>query len=377
MRRAHHLRLAVGLTTVGALLSTLALAPSAQAAPHVPAGWAEVTHGHMSGQDSYLYDAWTTGDEVWTAGVRRAYIGGVFEWRNLVQRCVGASCTATYPIDIESPPNTSNWLRGISGTSTSDVWAVGYARYGSTTRPTLHHWNGSAWSIIPNPVTSGALYGVSAVAPNDVWAVGEDYSSGQKQLVLHWDGSSWTKMAFSLTGGCAPSDYLYDIAADGKRPMVISECRVEGAQPEPLVASYKNGAWKREAVPIAVPDATNLYAVAWVGTHAWVGGGGWTNAVAVRLKKHTWTDKSGTFVGTIFGIEGASTNDLWAVGTGGTSIRLALHWDGHAWTSTDAGSGGGWFETVTVTGSGTPWAAGQKVGQSLISRYDGSPPMSG
>ena len=213
-------------------------------------------------------------------GTRRADFGGVFEWRTLVQRCTASSCTATYPtrhrgaaehVQLAAEHQRHVDVRRLGG-------RLRALPGGRITRPTIHHWNGSAWSIVPNPVTSGALYGVSAVAPNDVWAVGEDYSSAQRQLVLHWDGSSWTKLPFSIGGTCAPSDYFYDIAADGKRPMVISECRVEGQQPEPMVASYKNGAWKREAVPVAVPEDTNLYAVAWVGKQAWVGGGGWTSS---------------------------------------------------------------------------------------------------
>lgn len=48
-----------------------------------------------------------------------------------------------------SPGNSQNTIRGISGTSSSDIWAVGYFS-NSTPAPEVFqdlmmHWNGSSW----------------------------------------------------------------------------------------------------------------------------------------------------------------------------------------------------------------------------------------
>jgi hypothetical protein len=83
-------------------------------------------------------------------------------------------------------------LEDVSGTSTSDVWAVGsrvtefydYPEYTAF----AEHWNGSEWSRVVE-LPGHFLYGVEAIAANDVWAVGFD---GFGPLIVHYDGSSWT-----------------------------------------------------------------------------------------------------------------------------------------------------------------------------------------
>lgn len=379
--RASRLRTYVALTGAAAMTGLL-LAGPATAGPQLvgsPAAsgasdWTEIGHSHGSGQDSYLYDVWAAGEEVWSAGTRRTYVGGVYEWRTLVQRCSGGTCTATYPRDYENPPYTTNFLQGISGTSSSDVWAVGYARINGVTAATTHHFDGSAWTAVPNPGTSGALYGVSAIAPDDVWAVGAEGSfAPQGQLVLHWDGSTWTKVPFAIEG-CPAYDYLYDVAADGRRPLVIGRCRVEEGPLQALAASYRNGQWVRENVRGLDAETASFAAVAWVGRQAWLGGSDSTtnpaSALTARLRKGDWRVKATPGPGAVYGIDGAAPKDVWAVGIKGSFGRLSLHWDGQGWTDVDAGDYS-WLESVAITGSGTPWAVGQDYGQSLILRYDG------
>jgi hypothetical protein len=91
-------------------------------------------------------------------------------------------------------------LLAISGTTGSDVWAVGqrFATRNSSTLPLIEHWNGHVWSLsrgASGSSTSASLESVSAVSPRDVWAVGKSLPAtpGAKggAIVEHWNGSRW------------------------------------------------------------------------------------------------------------------------------------------------------------------------------------------
>lgn len=80
----------------------------------------------------------------------------------------------------------SNSLYGVSATSASDAWAVGYYDISTNQdRSLVLHWDGSAWTQVPspNPATlTNELYGVSAISANDVWAVG-DYTNNTTSAI--------------------------------------------------------------------------------------------------------------------------------------------------------------------------------------------------
>jgi hypothetical protein len=70
-------------------------------------------------------------------------------------------------------------LRGIWGSSATDIWMVG-------DKGTIRHFgpNATEWAVVESPTTE-TLQAVWGAAPNDVWAVGE---SG---AIIHWDGAAW------------------------------------------------------------------------------------------------------------------------------------------------------------------------------------------
>jgi hypothetical protein len=71
-------------------------------------------------------------------------------------------------------------LTSISGTSDTDIWAVGFDG-------TIVHYDGVAWTQITSPTTQH-LSDVWAAAPNDAWAVGTN------STLLRWDGTQWTNI---------------------------------------------------------------------------------------------------------------------------------------------------------------------------------------
>ena len=83
-------------------------------------------------------------------------------------------------------------LYAVQSMATDDAWAVGI-RNGHTLTA---HWNGSSWSVVPSPQPSmirDELYGLSGTGTSDLWAVGSlsDTQSSDQTLALHWNGSTW------------------------------------------------------------------------------------------------------------------------------------------------------------------------------------------
>jgi hypothetical protein len=89
----------------------------------------------------------------------------------------------------------SGRLRSISASSSTDVWAVGFANG----EPLAFHFNGVEWSVVATPTLPGTkpagnLDGVLDLSPTNVWAVGFSESEGvpHKPLIEHFNGSSWS-----------------------------------------------------------------------------------------------------------------------------------------------------------------------------------------
>src|SRR5437764_13699247 len=101
---------------------------------------------------------------------------------------------------IVTSPNTSsgqeNDLNGVTCVSALDCWAVGSYYTGSTYQTLIERWNGGTWGIFPSANGSttrfNVLYGVTCTTGSDCWAVGyQGNQFGDQTLVEHWDGTSW------------------------------------------------------------------------------------------------------------------------------------------------------------------------------------------
>jgi hypothetical protein len=88
-----------------------------------------------------------------------------------------------------------NFLQGVKILAPSDAWAVGWYGFagGSTT---AMHWDGAAWSLVTTPNPGPAfLYAVDGTSSTDLWAVGYYFDSSlgfNQPLFAHWDGAAWT-----------------------------------------------------------------------------------------------------------------------------------------------------------------------------------------
>ena len=118
--------------------------------------------------------------------------------------------------------HTGSSLYDVAAVSTNDIWAVGdYTGYITTTlvRNTLtEHWDGSAWSVVPSPNHTGgngdeggSLSGVAVAGTYDVWAVGwyQGYNPNNSNfdgtITEHWNGSAWSLVANPVPAGTTSS----------------------------------------------------------------------------------------------------------------------------------------------------------------------------
>jgi len=128
--------------------------------------------------------------------------GSLGLYRTLIAQWNGSSWT------IAASPNTnamqSNLLNGVTCTSATNCWAVGYYYGPSNPLPyqsLIEQWNGVSWAIVPSPTISGNysnyLSSVTCASTTDCWAIGGHDNGLETDLTLieHWNGSSWAVVA--------------------------------------------------------------------------------------------------------------------------------------------------------------------------------------
>jgi hypothetical protein len=209
-------------------------------------------------------------NSVWTASPTHAWAVG---WPDVLHRWTGSQWVA------EPIGNMAYDLRDLSGTSATDVWAVGRSNQCSlfTECGKILHYDGVSWSSSFIGAPSETISAVSALAPNEVWAA----ASGPLPRVLRWNGATW-----SVVGTLPPIGEMRDI-------------------------------WVRAANDVwivGVDDGTGLG----------------------RVLRYDGTSWSGTpMPNALHGVHGTSANDVWVVG--GDEPPLPFngiwgHWDGSVWS---------------------------------------------
>jgi len=251
---------------------------------------------------------------------------------------------------------TRSMLRGISGTSSADVWAVG-----SFETPTpgylknlVMHWNGTGWQIIPGTdqsITFNDLWDVTAISENDVWAVGaqNEFATTRSQL-MHWNGSGWSH---TILPGIPGGSMLF--AIDAISPTDIWAVGAKAGSPtDPPYAIHYNGSGWTE-FPAAVPGIyrdwfSDVDGIA--SNDVWAVGRqspayGEFHAMAQHWNGSSWTNSPlpPEIVNPLAELESVTmiaTNDVWAIGSTVTGEMLLIHWNGTSWSKlSSSGSSGG------------------------------------
>jgi hypothetical protein len=175
-----------------------------------------------------------------------------------------------------------------------------------------------SWEIVHGDLEA-ALLSVWGTSSSDVWTVGSDSRDGQGPLVLHFDGSSWERIATGQTGGD-----LWWVFGFGSGELYAS-----GDGGTILRRNPASGAFER----MNTPGTGTVYGI-WGATpdDLWaVGGesGGASGAFAWRLEGDAWTPAPSfpadlSRSDALWKVFGRGSDDVWMVGTNGK----AVHWDG-------------------------------------------------
>ena len=150
---------------------------------------------------------------------------------------------ATWAPVTNADPSAAGWsaLHAVAAPSSTDVWTGGDA---------LQHWDGTQWSESPSP--AGSLSGPMSVAsPSDIWAPADDGMS-----VIHWDGETWQAINATDMGLSADQDAsLQAVAAvpGGGIWTVGTIYDVGGLTQRPLIARVDGSGWR------VVVDAAQAY----------------------------------------------------------------------------------------------------------------------
>jgi len=228
-------------------------------------------------------------------------------------------------------PNPTNGipltnLAALAVISANDIWAVGSGLIGDESATATLHWNGTAGSVVPSPnvgpEVDNSLAGVAAVSSNDVWAVGTQQPTNltdPSTLILHWDGSAWTIVPnTSPEGGhllAAAAVTSNDVWAtgyselgtlaehwDGTSWSIVQTPDIRGGEPlflPSVVALSSNNVW-------AVGEfLLTRFSLSRTLTEQW-NGASW---VVVR------SPNSGSDHNELFGVDATPGGTLWAVGT--------------------------------------------------------------
>src|SRR6266540_1494591 len=320
--------------------------------PPVSGAWQRVTSPNVGGSnavDNELLgvDAVSAGD-AWAVGWSQDPNGPPYVKRTLTEHFDGSNWRIVPSLN---PANdVQSVLHSVSGTSANDVWAVGSTHDGNFPGRTLiEHWDGTRWSIVPSPSPDNQfneLRGVAAISANDIWAVG---SVGGAPLALHWNGSAWSVIPVNGDGGLS-SEWLTGVSgAAGNDVWAVGQGR--GFYTNQTFATIRH----------------------WDGTR-------WTEKVcrAHSASNPPWDYEGGGPDAYFTGVSAAASNDVWAVGVGGSG-PVILHWDGLAWTAVThprAFPNAASLRAVATSSGGGAWSVGFQIQidpsgpvQTLIDRY--------
>ncbi|MGH8172669.1 MAG: hypothetical protein ACREPX_05955, partial [Rhodanobacteraceae bacterium] len=231
------------------------------------------------------------------------------EWSSaLLPLPEGASETTVYA--SKSFGASDNWLVGGYDTGligTLQTFSLAY-----------HQVDGGDWEIVPTPSpdecsTGGNpscakvwFYAIDGAAPDDIWAGGwrdgrtTDGFFGGQLFVAHWDGETWTQVPAPITTAGSGA-YVAGIKAIAPDDVWFVGNWIDGGSWPALAMHWNGSTLELVDVPFPVPGGTP----------------GWS----------------------LTAVDGAASDDLWAVGAGSDgdmSLRpYFLHWNGADWQHID------------------------------------------
>lgn len=206
----------------------------------------------------------------------------------------------------------------------------------------------ASWQTVHKGLPA-ALLSIWGTSAQHVWAVGADAGDGKGPLVLRFNGSTWEQLSTGTTGD------LWWVHGFENGPVYLGGT---GGR----ILRYADGAFTQMSTPSTSGVVFGIWGASPDDLWA-VGGaaGGARGAFAWRLVGDAWTVADGfptelTETAALWKVAGRSANDVWMVGTNG----VLVHWDGSTLTPGNAGTGESLFTvaamptlSVAVGGFGT------------------------
>jgi hypothetical protein len=246
-------------------------------------------------------------------------------------------------------------LQAVVDISPTEAWAVGNVTFGATLGQIIERWNGTKWSLFPNPTllpnSQGDLFAMTSTSATDIWAVGnlvQTFSNGGStsyNLFEHWNGTSWTPTFINDTEGF---EGLTGVS-EGATNDAWAVGDVGGST---LAIHWDGTSWSHVATPGPLGDGPNQLnaVVALAPDNAWavgystpgLAGQSATLTLILHWDGTTWSIVPSPNVGPntnrLLGITANSADDIYAFGSNftadgsGNQMTLLLHWDGTSWT---------------------------------------------
>ena len=269
-------------------------------------------------------------------------------------------------------------LDDISAASSSDVWAVGWA---------IEHWDGSAWTVVPNPQPSATLFAVTTLSSSDAWAVGTDNDAPQTQraVVEHWAGSAWNVITLPSQPGsfAVLEDVSTSSSSDG---WAVGSSVAQDSSTRTLTYHWDGVQWTLVPSPNVGKIDRLLGVVSLSPSDVWAVGSFEGRSLIVHPLVEHWDGSAWSIVklpGQVGGmyltrVTGSSSSDVWAVGSirsGEGTMPVAEHWDGTVWSATPTIGGAGQtnvFNDVLESSLNDVWAVGDSATLTLAEHWDGS-----
>ena len=249
-------------------------------------------------------------------------------------------------------------LQGVVDISSTEAWAVGNVTLGANPGQIIEKWDGTKWSLFPNPTllpnSQGDLFAMTSTSATDIWAVGnlvQTFSNGGStsyNLFEHWDGTSWTPTFINTAG----FEGLTGVSEDA-----TNDAWAVGDNGGSTLAIHWNGTkWAAVATPDNLGEGPNQLnaVVALTPDNAWavgystpgLAGQSATLTLILHWDGTTWSIVPSPNVGPnstsqsnrLLGITANSADDIYAFGSyfaadgSGHQMTLLLHWDGTSWT---------------------------------------------
>ena len=233
---------------------------------------------------------------------------------------------------IAPSPNTSptqaNYLQGVTCTSASDCWAVGWYE-GNPDQTLIERWNGTSWAIVSSPnqdsfgtPISNQLYKVACASASQCFAIGSvSDAEFTGSIIEQWDGTSW-----SLSTPAAAAGVLYGVTCAS-----ASECWAVGGSGDAetfgptLIERWDGTSWSVVPSPSASTfGADILYGVTCTSESQCWAVGLYDSPVWIETLIEQWDGSSWSIVASpnfsnghtvLSGVACASASECWATGS--------------------------------------------------------------